>query len=145
MTGLNHSTTGALISTVLPLPIALPAAFLSHFVLDSLPHFGEVFEKRQKLSKTIWVVDITFTLLFMTFLVSQENWAALLCAFAAISPDLAWVYRFVFSEKFGTRPPKPTNKFNRLHESIQKFETRWGLIVEVVWLGVVLGLLRNQL
>lgn len=145
MTGLSHSITGSIISKLLPLPLALPVAFASHFLLDSLPHFGEVFEKRKKLSKTIWTLDIILTAIYFVFLISLQLWATLLCAIIAISPDFAWIYRFTIAEKFGSIPPKPENKFNAWHVRIQRHESRKGLSFEVLWLITTLIFLGTLL
>jgi len=49
MTLTNHLLAGAALAKLLPLPLAIPLAFLSHFVLDALPHFGFVnIEDRMK-------------------------------------------------------------------------------------------------
>src|SRR5687767_11983718 len=41
MTGLNHVLTGSAIAIAIQQPLLVaPLAFLSHFILDSLPHFG---------------------------------------------------------------------------------------------------------
>lgn len=141
MTGLNHSLTGAVISKLLPLPLAIPVAFASHFILDSLPHFGEVFEKRKKLSRTVWTIDVIATACFLGFLIFQAQWAALACALAAMSPDIAWIYRFIIQEKFGTVPPRPENKFNAWHVRIQRYESRKGLLLEMAWLMLMTLLL----
>lgn len=139
MTGLNHSLTGAVIGKLLPLPVAIPIAFASHFALDALPHFGEVFEDRKGLSKTIWTIDISLTVLFLGWLMINGSWSAVFCAVAAMSPDFAWIYRFTVSERFGKLPPKPENKFNSWHVRIQKFEGRPGIFFEIFWLvGVAL-------
>jgi hypothetical protein len=134
LTGINHALTGAVIVSVVSIPfIALPMAFLSHFALDSLPHFGEPFGNRNKFSKSIWTIDGILLFLFISFLVITNNWLALAGAVLAISPDFAWIYRFVFAEKFGKLAPKPTNKFNRFHENIQKLEFKKGIIIEIIW------------
>lgn len=133
MTGLNHSITGAVIGKLLPLPIAIPLAFASHFVLDAIPHFGEVFDKRKKLSKTIWTIDISASLCFLLFLLFMQQWTMLVCGLVAMSPDIAWIYRFTIPEKFGKVPPRPENRFNSWHVRIQH-ESRKGLAVEIIWL-----------
>ena len=41
MTATNHALSGALIGLAVMQPIlALPLAFVSHFMLDAVPHFG---------------------------------------------------------------------------------------------------------
>lgn len=141
MTGLNHSLTGAVIGGLLPLPVAVPVAFASHFVLDSLPHFGEVFEKRKRLSKTVWAIDICASICFLTLLLVSHQWVMFVCAVTAMSPDFAWVYRFTLQEKFGKLAPKPENRFNTWHVRIQRYESRKGLAVDVIWAVAMSALL----
>lgn len=143
MTGLNHSMTGAVIAKLLPLPVAIPLAFVSHFVLDALPHFGEVFENRQKLSRAIWTIDVSLTALFLGFLISTKQWVLFAGALVAILPDFAWIYRFTIAEKFGKVPPRPENKFNSWHVRIQHYESRKGLIFELAWLSVMIIALKS--
>lgn len=135
MTGINHSVTGTIIANALPLPLALPLAFVSHFVLDMLPHFGEIYEKRKKLSKTVWAIDISLAVAFNLFLLLNHHWVILACSLIAISPDFLWVYRFTVQERFGKLPPKPCGTFNRFHAGIQKLENRMFLPIEIIWLG----------
>lgn len=143
MTGLNHSVTGAVVGKLLPLPLAIPVAFASHFLLDALPHFGEIFEKRKKLSRSIWIIDITMTACFLSFLFFAQQWTLLVCALVAMSPDFAWVYRFTVSERFGALPPRPANKFNTWHARIQRYESRKGLLLEIIWLFTLTILLAK--
>lgn len=141
MTGTNHALTGAYIAGAIGNPlIFVPVAFVSHFVLDSLPHFGEAFGKRKKLSKAVWVVDFTLLLIGLAILLVTSNWLLILGALAAISPDLAWIFRFAIAEKWGTLSPTKTNRFNTWHASIQKYERRWGLGVEIAWLATFIVL-----
>lgn len=134
MTGTNHALTGALIAGVVGNPIVfVPLALSSHFVLDSLPHFGEDYKKRTKLSSGVWVTDAILLAAGLGVLTVTSNWLIMIGAFAAISPDLAWIFRFVFAEKWGSLPPKEFNKLNAFHAGIQKFETRKGIYIEVVW------------
>ena len=134
MTGTNHALTGAMIGFSIGNPIlVVPVAFASHFVLDTMPHFGEKFGQRKKLSKFVWALDAMLLSLFLSYLLISSQWILLLGAVLAISPDFAWIYRFAVIEKLGSLPPTPTNKFNRWHASIQKLETKPGLLVEIVW------------
>lgn len=138
MTGTNHALTGALLTIDITAPAVLvPAAIMSHFALDSLPHFGEPAGKRSNLSKVVWSVDACLLLIGLILLIITQNWLAMVGAFAAISPDFTWIYRFAVKEKWGSLPPTKTNALNRWHARIQKFETRKGLWVEIVWFCVV--------
>ncbi len=134
MTGINHALTGALIVSAVNPVIGLPLAFVSHFALDALPHFGQDFGERKSLSKGVWLIDTVLLLLLLTGLIISSNWLLILGGFVAFSPDFAWIYRFVVDEKFGSLPPKPANRLNTLHADIQKFATIKGIFVEIVWL-----------
>jgi hypothetical protein len=134
MTGTNHALTGAVIASVVGQPLlAVPLAFASHFLLDSLPHFGEDIHPLSKFTKKVWIIDFVFLSSFVLLLIVSSNWLLLAGAIAAISPDFAWIYRFIVKEKRGKLRPPKMNKFNTFHSSIQKYETKYGLIVEVVW------------
>lgn len=142
MTATNHALTGAVIATVISVPIiALPLAFSSHFVLDVLPHFGEKPGKRKRLSKSVWSVDVILLIFFLLILAFTSNWLALLGAVLAISPDFAWIYKFMVDERFGSLPPKPENRFNSFHSGIQKYETRRGIVFEIVWFVLLSSIL----
>ena len=52
MTATNHGLSGYLMGAVLPLPLAIPAAFLSHFILDKIPHYGV--DNNQKNSSRVY-------------------------------------------------------------------------------------------
>jgi hypothetical protein len=137
MTGTNHALTGAAIGFLIGSPMAvIPAAFLSHFVLDALPHFGESFGQRKKLSKIVRGIDSVILASFLLVLMLTSSWIMVLGAVLAISPDFAWIYRFVIAERFGSLAPRPTNRFNTFHAAIQKFESRNGLMVEVIWFAI---------
>ena len=137
MTGTNHALTGALIATVVSSPfISLPLAFGSHFVLDALPHFGENPQKRTVYTRIVWVLDACLLALLLLFVLdrSLSDQALILAgAVAALSPDFVWIYRLLFvdSKYTDTKNGAPKNRFNIFHASIQKYETRAGIVVEV--------------
>lgn len=139
MTGTNHALTGALIAAALPYPIIfVPIAIASHF--------GEIIINRKRLSRAVWLVDaLLLAGLLGLFIATSQPLAILIGALCAMSPDAAWIYRFTVSEHFGKLPPAPENVANRLHSSIQKYESRKGLIIEVGWLIVIANLLRLKL
>lgn len=94
MTATNHTLAGIAISVVLPGSIAPLAAFFSHFVLDSLPHFG----KHPKLElwtnafKGYLVIDglLSVLALLAAWLV-LDNWPlAVMCGMLAALPDVMW-------------------------------------------------------
>jgi hypothetical protein len=145
MSGTNHAITGATIASVIGQPVlAIPIAFASHFLLDSLPHFGEDIHPLSNFTKKVWMIDFVLLSSFLLLLIITSNWLLLAGAVAAISPDFAWIYRFVFKEKRGKLKPPKMNKFNNFHSSIQKYETKYGIIVEIFWLIFVSGILYSQ-
>lgn len=144
MTGTNHALTGAVIAGAIGNPIiALPVAFVSHFLLDGLPHFGEGVHALSKLTKSVWLLDFFLLSCLMLFLLLSQNWIFFAGAFAAISPDFAWIYRFIVKEKLGKIKPTQMNKFNRFHSSIQKYETKHGILIEIVWFIFIASVLYS--
>ena len=137
MTLTNHYLTGVGVAVVTNNPaIALPAALISHYVLDSLPHYGfKDWESRnQKIFKAMLVIDIVVFSLLLRYLVinSVPGWFYL-SGFVGYLPDLAWIYRWIITEKFGTIRPQKMNFMNNFHARIQKHERLWGIIPEVVY------------
>jgi len=60
MTGFNHAASGGLIGALLPLPLAIPVALTSHFILDAFPHYGIPHHRRDGSSfwKIFGAVDV---------------------------------------------------------------------------------------
>lgn len=146
MTTTNHMLTGAVISVVVTQPIlAIPLAVISHFIQDSLPHFGEIGVDKEgyfsPLKRTVIIVDILLSIIVLSWLLMHQPWLAAVCAVAAVSPDFVWIYReAVIRLKVSI---KPRNAFSRFHEQIQWGERPWGLIIEIVFAFAMLQLLRS--
>ncbi len=138
MTGANHVLTGAVIGAVIKEPVvAIPLAFASHFALDSLPHFGfSSWEQRTKYKRLLEIVllidGIMLAAVISVLLNASVNWLIVVCAFAAVSPDLVWVYRYIVPEKFGKLKPSDGNRFTQFHKNIQKREFPRGFIIEYI-------------
>lgn len=132
MTGFNHAAVGGLIATVLPLPIALPLAFASHFVLDALPHYGIPHHDRDK-SRTwraIGVIDFIAAWVIIGGLAAYwQHWEIFIAGLVAASPDFVWVARIFRTKSFNLSENQ--SKFNRWHARIQRFERPWGIYLEV--------------
>lgn len=137
MTLTNHLLTGAVLSKFFPAPIAIPLAFVSHFVLDALPHFGyKTIEERMRhlyLFKAMTLVDILISGVFIIWLIKTGHYLWLLNGVIAYSPDLLWIYRFTVEEKFGKVKPTKGNRFIQFHREVQKYERVWGIGVEVLY------------
>lgn len=146
MTGTNHLLSGALIATFLPLPIAVPLAVGSHFLLDALPHYGiEPKTRNESRSfRTIIFADTTFSLILIALAIYFQYWAILICGIAAFSPDLVWIF-YYFSKDRNMDMFEVANKDNRFlkwHLGIQKHESAKGIYFElflaVVFIAVLL-------
>jgi len=145
MTATNHYLVGVAISSVIDKPVlAIPLAFVSHFILDALPHFGDD-NFRQKLPKfyLVWRVDFILLCLALIWTLVYMPWWYTFAGFIATSPDLAWVYRLHFLEKYGKYNPPKMNKFNHFHYSIQKFESLNGIYFEIIF-GVLVTIIILQ-
>ena len=143
MTATNHVLTGAAIAVLIPQPVlAIIAAFVSHFVLDVLPHFGldlEAEERdRHKVFRFVLLVDIILTVaafLIVPVLAAHYAawWLVALCMAAAYAPDLVWVHRFLRAAQAGEYAPH--GRFALFHKNIQWGESPHGMIVEIAWLA----------
>ena len=131
MIGFTHGLTGGLIARFLPLPIALPLALASHFLLDTLPHYGIDQRQRDKSSfwKIFFTVDALATLGLAIYAISSHHYAMFLGGLAGVIPDFLWVGRVIRTRSFDLS--HHGNWFTRWHASIQKLERPWGLWVEL--------------
>ncbi len=144
MTATSHALTGAFIATVIRQPLlAIPLSFLSHFVCDALPHLGIKMKFGDKAMVRWLLIDGSFVILFAITLIllNVDNPVLLaLCGFAAMSPDLFWLYHGLKGRK-----PDSYGPFTRFHAAIQRYESVPGLAVDIVWsLGAFLLILRFQ-
>lgn len=138
MIGFNHAVVGGFIGKFLPLPIALPVALVSHFILDSLPHYGIPHNQRNGL---VWrlttIFDFFFSWGFLGYvLLSRHDWAMFACGITAASPDFIWVARIVRTRSFDLSKNK--SRFTKWHARIQRYERPWGIWVELP-IAIVLG------
>jgi hypothetical protein len=143
MTASNHVVAGALIAAAVPqAAVALPIAFLSHFVMDALPHYGDN-NKHSWLNRNFKYVlagDILLSLAFLTTLLVWQpaNWLFYIIAgLVAMSPDLLWFPYFVADLKHEHREPTRVARFLKW---IQWGEGPWGIYVEIIFLAVCLSI-----
>lgn len=131
MTGFNHAASGGLIGALLPLPLAIPAALISHFVLDSLPHYGIPNHHRDH--TTFWKVFTTLDVLAALGLgilaLSWHRYAMFACGFIACSPDYIWLARIAKTRSFNLSNNQ--NWFTKWHVKIQRYERPWGIWIEL--------------
>ena len=142
MTTTNHALTGAMIATLINQPyLAIPLAFISHFVCDALPHFGIDMKFGSK-SMYIWLILDGLTALGFAFLLLYlgVNNPILLAVsgFAAMSPDLSWLY---YGVKNHLGVYKKYGPISKLHTNIQWYQKVPGIFVEFAWAGLMLLLI----
>ena len=144
MTGFIHASVGGFIGKVLPLPIALPVVFASHFVLDALPHYGIPHGKRDGwFWKCFTTLDFILSWGYLGVIgLLRHHYAVLACGIAAASPDFIWVARIIRNRTFdlSDHENKFASRFTRWHAGIQRYERAWGVYLEVP-IAVVMGFL----
>lgn len=142
MTGLNHVATGAVIGLVVKEPaLALPLAFLSHFVLDSLPHYGIVYAERHKYPsfRRVLGADSVLTPVFvLSLFLITGSWVVLGCMMLAIAPDFVWFIKFGH-DKYKKRDfILPRDAFSKFHKKIQWGERPWAWRLDMIWFALAL-------
>ncbi len=137
MTATNHALTGAVIGLVVGQPLtAVPAAFLSHFVLDALPHFGD--DNLKFTSKKFTIIlasDILLCALLAAVLAlkgPEHYYLAAWCAFFATSPDFMWLPDFIRARKHHKKL-EARGFLVSFHGRIQWFQRPIGGVVEAAW------------
>lgn len=140
MIGFNHAAVGGLLAVTLPLPLAVPLAFASHFLLDILPHYGIPPNRRN--SSVVWrtVSIIDFVAAWVVIGGMALVWGRydiIICGLVAASPDFTWVARIIYARSFDLDYTKNATRFTHWHARIQLYERPWGIWIELP-LAVVL-------
>jgi len=137
MTTSNHVYVGAIVGLSIQQPLlAIPLAFLSHFALDALPHYGygpgslaEGF--KYKLTWVMEAVNIV-ALPVLAWLLWGAGLLPYVAGIAAISPDLVWIHRYFWYERKGLEPP--IGWLTKHHLRLQWCERYWGIVIEYLFL-----------
>lgn len=141
MTGLNHGLTGAVIALAVKNPyIAVPAAFLSHFVVDVIPHWdygasikeASTFSRKFNLLLASDFLSSVLAMIILAILFPAHKWLIWACMVAAASPDLMWAYYRLYIEHFKKQMPR-FDPVARFHDFLQWSHTTGGLYVEIIW------------
>jgi hypothetical protein len=155
MTAPNHAITGALIGLTIGNPaIALPLAFLSHFVCDALPHYDAAGTALQRISSKRLIYEqvlvggaICFLIVLVLASTRPVHWVnAALGAFLAASPDLFWIPRLLYVRR--TKKDidmATTNWFWKFHDRIQWYTGPKLIWLEAIWFIVFGGLVISKL
>lgn len=142
--------TGAFIAVLVHRPaLALPLAFVSHFIVDALPHYGygdvpfhERDSQKNFLVKQILDTYFALALLWTVPYVVQRHETPLITSLSmllAFLPDIVWPYQYVKAKRKGGYPP--LNWYAKFHKMIQWCERPWGVYFEVGWfISLILGL-----
>lgn len=142
MIAANHALTGAAIGLAVQQPLlAVPLAVASHFVLDALPHFSS---QRMPTSSRAFLyylaadAGICGAIVLTLAILQPQFWLlACICAFAAASPDFMWAKEFLSAQN-GQKPKPRTNLLMKLHSKVQWYQKEPGIIVEIIWAGLML-------
>lgn len=157
MTETAHALVAGAIASRFPNPlIALPLAFTSHFIMDSVPHwdFGTNWRNRTKtMTATLAIAEtligITVTYFFFAGKVAPLTLA--LSVAASLFPDwieTPWYIFFAKADKH--EPAKNAGSWEKLTFSVYKLENYfhrkepsafWGIFTQVVTVGFFLFLL----
>jgi len=143
MTGLNHAVTGAVLAVAIHNPvIAAPAAFLSHFATDMIPHWHYRYKSSSPLGLSMRITDFLASLLMLGFFANKySSFLIFICGLLAISPDFMW-WNFFLHGKPDPRDGKNLlHILRRMHIKIQWSESGWGIIVELIWFILMLKML----
>jgi hypothetical protein len=138
MRAINHAVTGAIIGVVVNPWLAPLAAYISHFVLDAIPHHNFAGTERSVHYSRRFIITLVLDaflcgLLVLFIGISQVSnwWLVVLCAFLGTSPDFMWLAKWL------GKSAKQT-KLKRFHAWVQWSETPEGWVIEVIWLILTL-------
>lgn len=141
MTATNHALTGAVIGLAVGNPyLALPVALISHYAMDTLPHFGKMWplKSRKFIQYLIFEALMCFLIVLTIFLTKPHNYVVgIICAFVAASPDLLSIKLFYRSVSNKAYHP---GIYNRFASRIQKKETPQNIKYDILWFIIFLFL-----
>ena len=138
MTITNHILAGSIIGLAVSNPVlAIVLAFVSHFAMDVLPHFGYEGKNgyvvfKHKLMRIVSVATFVSSLIVVIFLTATGNWFALFTGLIAASPDALGFYNYLKHERKELPSTGVIGVFHvKFHRYIQWCERPWGVAVEV--------------
>lgn len=139
MRAINHALTGSLIGLSIGKPlIAIPLAFISHFICDVIPHYAgslpDELQIKSRLFKALLIIDavLCVSLVVLLAFTKPEHWLlAAITAFVATSPDFLFVQRFTAAQAGKNHQTGAVVTFTR---TIQWFQRPIGVVVEIAWL-----------
>jgi hypothetical protein len=148
-----HVAVGAAIASKIPNPfLAIPLSFLSHFILDKVPHWNphiitetKKFGRPTSKSTSIIIVDCVTALILGSAIAyhalpnTTMAISIMLCSFASILPDLVEFPYFYFK-----RRDKFYTVWSSFQKSIQNDTTPfWGLLIQFTTIILAILWIRN--
>lgn len=149
MTATNHALTGAIIGLTVTNPVvALCLAPISHYVLDSLPHYGPAkTDIGSNRFRAYLLADMSLCVLLVAVLAvtSPKHWLlAAICAFLATLPDAMWLPDFIRARQGkAKRAIAKRQSLVRLHAWVQWYQKPLGALTEIVWASVAIAVLSR--
>lgn len=135
MTGTNHALTGANIALITGQWWAVPLSFISHFMLDVLPHYGEDAERGRRFKIVLGIDVLVASILALAMAgAGVLSWFVFLCMIVAWSPDVVHFWReWHFATGRATPETMPQNWLTSFHKKLQWGERTWGWVLEISW------------
>ncbi|MBI3342191.1 hypothetical protein HY024_03650 [Candidatus Curtissbacteria bacterium] len=141
MTATAHALIGAAIASKIPNPyISIPLAIISHIALDLVPHWDASTNRRSKsimrlrLEATFDVL-LGFSLAYLLFWNRADPAYTFAVIVAAQLPDWLQAPHVMYGNKF----PLFYWAYWVSHNTQTKMQLPWGLVTQIVTVGVVVG------
>ena len=132
-----HMLTGAAIAANSDSwPVVLLASFLSHFVLDVVPHWDPDYQRWPRQTWFIFAfLDLLVGFLLVFWLMGEQlNGLTFLAMMAGILPDILTITALYFKSKLG-------KKFVAWHKSLQNIQTDWRGMLSQLFLVLAMGVI----
>lgn len=152
MNAVNHFLARSIAVSAVANPIVgVPAAWASHFVLDSVPHFGykapgygHAFRDNPRRT-ALYLASNAVMFLIAVFVLPlwSMGWLALLGGFVAISPDFMRPIRYFLYERYDKEPQGGV--ITKFHTKIQWCERPWGTFVEIAFFALLMIIATNNM
>lgn len=129
--------TGMAIAIAIKRPeLALPAAFLSHFMVDILPHWDLKIPGYRGSWRSAALTDALAAIgiiIILSVLAPNHNWLVFFGGMLAVLPDSMWLPHALRGEHSPRHEKKLLHILRRWHSKIQRSESSIGIAVEVFW------------
>lgn len=115
---------------------ALPAAFLSHFAVDMLPHWNLKVPGYNGSWRSVALTDALAAIsiiVILSALVPHHSWLVFFGGLLAALPDSMWLPHALQGEHSPRHEKKLLHILRHWHSKIQWSESTTGIAVEVFW------------